>query len=51
MKLAEAKRRIDKLIELDEPFDRMETTIEQLDSPRTGRQPSGSSPGVGRSGM
>jgi hypothetical protein len=33
VKLAEARRRIDKLIELDKPFERVEMTIERLDSP------------------
>jgi hypothetical protein len=33
MELAEARREIDKLIELGEPFERVETTIERLDRP------------------
>jgi hypothetical protein len=33
VELAEAQRKIDKLIELGEPFERVETTIERLDRP------------------
>jgi HPt (histidine-containing phosphotransfer) domain-containing protein len=33
LKLSEAQREIEKLIELGEPFERVETTIERLDRP------------------
>jgi hypothetical protein len=33
VELAEARRKVDKLMELGEPFERLETTIERLDRP------------------